>query len=338
MNPIFISYSRIDELFVAAELVPWLESRGIPVWIDRRGIVPGEMWRNSLDEAILDASAVLLIITRASIKSDYVKYEWAYAMGAGIPVIPVIREQGATQKIHPKLNDIQHVDLTLMSPRVWDTLEQTLKAAQQSNVDPRQRAADSRPQPNAISHLIATLRDPKLDMKERAFTARTLGDLLPNKDPASDQQIRSALNEILFDSAAPAELRSSALAAEIMTANQDLIAAFPSLLKDRAANVRYATVDALTRHFSASAALPMLNFAADFKSNKSYLHRRKAIRVIRLNLDTPGVRESLLNPDTVVDVTERLTMLINGPDDHMRDMAKQIGYELGLITESEVAE
>ncbi len=108
MEHLFLSYSHQDADFIH-DLVPDLKNAGFTPWTDVDGIQPGDSWRTSIDNAIRQSFAVLVLMTPAARTSEYVTYEWAYAMGLGITVIPVMLEKTT---LHPKLEELQYVDFT----------------------------------------------------------------------------------------------------------------------------------------------------------------------------------------------------------------------------------
>ncbi len=105
MGHVFISYARKDARLVDA-LRQKLKEAGFEVWTDSV-LRPGNDWRHEIDEAIRNAFALLVIITPAAKSSEYVTYEWAFALGLGIKVIPVIVKG---TPLHPRLEFLQHVD------------------------------------------------------------------------------------------------------------------------------------------------------------------------------------------------------------------------------------
>lgn len=105
MGHVFISYGRKDAKFVDT-LREKLKEAGFDVWTDSV-LRPGNDWRQEIDEAIRNAFALLVIITPAAKMSEYVTYEWAFALGLGIKVIPVIVRP---TPLHPRLEFLQHVD------------------------------------------------------------------------------------------------------------------------------------------------------------------------------------------------------------------------------------
>lgn len=108
MKHIFVSYAREDKNF-AQELNKRLrESHQIP-WqasIDLKG---GENWQDAIDKALRNAEALVVVMSPHATKSQYVTYEWAFAFGAGVPVIPVVRKRTT---LHPRLNTLQYIDFT----------------------------------------------------------------------------------------------------------------------------------------------------------------------------------------------------------------------------------
>ncbi|MBZ0299155.1 MAG: TIR domain-containing protein [Anaerolineae bacterium] len=107
MSHIFISYSRKDADF--AEIVrEQIVDAGFEVWMD--SILPaGFDWRQEIDQSIRQAFALLVVISPDSKVSEYVTYEWAFALGIGIKVIPLIYKPAP---LHPRLETVQHIDFT----------------------------------------------------------------------------------------------------------------------------------------------------------------------------------------------------------------------------------
>lgn len=134
-NPkVFISYSSLDGDF--AELMKLkLEAVGIDVWRDVNEILPGEEWRNEIDYGLLNCDSVVVLLNENSCNSPYVTYEWAFALGNGKNIIPVLLEDC---ELHPRIKVLQYLDFTNRK-RPWDKLERRIKdlyqkaAAQKSN-------------------------------------------------------------------------------------------------------------------------------------------------------------------------------------------------------------
>jgi nicotinamidase/pyrazinamidase len=89
-------------------------------WLAADDIEPGDEYRQSIDDALRAARAVVLILSPESCSSMFVTYEWAYALGRGIPVIPVLLRPGG--KIHPRLEVLQYLSFEKHSDQPWDRL------------------------------------------------------------------------------------------------------------------------------------------------------------------------------------------------------------------------
>ena len=76
MKPnIFISYSRREVGFVD-QLANHLEKEGHTFWLDYRSLVPGQPWEEQIYQGIMNANIVLLVVSKASLASNNVEYEW----------------------------------------------------------------------------------------------------------------------------------------------------------------------------------------------------------------------------------------------------------------------
>src|SRR5258708_35387101 len=117
---VFLSYAHEDREFVN-EIVGQLRQVAIPFWYDNH-IRAGETWSQSIDDAIADCAVLLLVNSTHALESPYVQYEWAFAVGAKKPVIPIIIEswQLLGTKTHDRLKAIQHLDFS--ATRNWNAL------------------------------------------------------------------------------------------------------------------------------------------------------------------------------------------------------------------------
>ena len=121
---VFISYAQADRGYaVAVERA--LESFGKIVWSDKR-IATGADWDSEIQNALRSASAVVLIVSADSLSSQYVNYELGSAIGAGIPVIPVlVGEVGSLPKHlqHIQAVDARALDSTSIGSKVAEAVE-----------------------------------------------------------------------------------------------------------------------------------------------------------------------------------------------------------------------
>lgn len=190
LSQVFISYKREQ-----SELVQPVESKlqeaGFDVWIDRK-IHVGTEWREKIDEEIRKSIALIVIMTEEAKASEYITYEWAFAYGAGVRVIPLIYIE--PDKLHPRLVTLQwlkHDDFQL-----WHKLINSLRDAQSSQL--------------TIHHAIWGA-DKKMDnvtrtVRERVSAGRLdmfahkdyLGDPAPN-DPKKLVVVYSYQGEVDFE-------------------------------------------------------------------------------------------------------------------------------------------
>jgi hypothetical protein len=116
---VYVSYKHEDKDF-ADMLMRQLQVAGFTVWMDTEYLRAGENWREAINLAIKEAFALVLVISPESKSSEYVTYEWAYAQGAGVKVVPVLIR--TTDKLHPQLEQLQYLDFTDRARPPWDKL------------------------------------------------------------------------------------------------------------------------------------------------------------------------------------------------------------------------
>jgi hypothetical protein len=88
---IFMSYSR-RELGFVDDLVSKLEGKGYDVWLDYRVLIPGTPWKGQIAKGLHDSDTVLLVVSKASIASEYVELEWRHFLDTDKRVILLIFE------------------------------------------------------------------------------------------------------------------------------------------------------------------------------------------------------------------------------------------------------
>lgn len=125
MSHIFISYHQGDADFAAVMSIH-IEKASFDTWMDKNRLRPGQDWSVEIDEAIINAHALIVIMSPEAKASEYVTYEWSFALGAGVPVIPVMYKDTT---LHPRLARLQHLKFTDTTVRPWDVLMDTVKEA-----------------------------------------------------------------------------------------------------------------------------------------------------------------------------------------------------------------
>ena len=77
MPDIYISYAR-SESSSASELARAIQQAGFSVWWDRQ-IMAGDKWANQIEEQLNSAGCVIVLWSRNSVSSDWVREEALYA-------------------------------------------------------------------------------------------------------------------------------------------------------------------------------------------------------------------------------------------------------------------
>lgn len=154
MHHVFLSYSRADGDF--AEVVRTrLGEAGFGCWLDRSEIQAGEAWCEEIDDAIRAASAVVLILTSSARASEFVSYEWAFALGAGTPLVPLMLQP---TPLPPRLSTLHHLDFTRREARPWTDLIERVRVLTADRRAPT--AMVSTRAPAIVREAAATLDDP----------------------------------------------------------------------------------------------------------------------------------------------------------------------------------
>ncbi|MCY2992444.1 MAG: toll/interleukin-1 receptor domain-containing protein [Planctomycetota bacterium] len=96
-----------------------LEKAGHTAWVDTERLTVGVDWREEIDQAIRDALALIAIMTPTARSSEYVTYEWAFAWGVGVKVIPILL---ANTQLHPRLEALQYLNFSNRAARPWTQL------------------------------------------------------------------------------------------------------------------------------------------------------------------------------------------------------------------------
>lgn len=151
MAHVFISYAHTDSDFVALMKLE-LEKSGFTTWVDHDRLQAGEDWRVGIDEAIQGAFAVIAVMTQEAYQSQYVTYEWAYALGMGVKVIPLMLRETA---LHPRLEALQYLNFSGRNERPWERLMQRLSEIEQQ-FNPG-KVSVSRDAPSAVKQAVLML-------------------------------------------------------------------------------------------------------------------------------------------------------------------------------------
>jgi TIR domain-containing protein len=102
---VFISYARDDAAY-AHRLAEELRRRGFDVWIDKN-IRHGERWAATLEQAVRDCAALIVIMTPEAEISEWVRNELKLALAGNKPVFPLLLKGQPFES----LDSIQYADV-----------------------------------------------------------------------------------------------------------------------------------------------------------------------------------------------------------------------------------
>jgi MinD-like ATPase involved in chromosome partitioning or flagellar assembly len=164
MTQIFLSYAREDHEFIE-DLKSRLEEHDYSTWIDSEDIRLGADWQREIDNGINQSDIVIVVMTPDAKNSEYVTYEWAFALGAKKEVITILLER---TELHSRLKALQHVDFCKVHR--WDQffrgLEQIeILASNSSEVE----SYETHTLPRYIRQAVADLDDIEPEKRERAL-------------------------------------------------------------------------------------------------------------------------------------------------------------------------
>jgi hypothetical protein len=129
MPNIFISYARRDRA-EAERIVSELRKANLSGWMDASDLATGSSIASEVRNALNHASAVLVLLSPASLHSQWVQFEIGAAEALGKPIIPVLIEGGADLETEapPILRQRQWVDARHRPPaEVAREIEAALK-------------------------------------------------------------------------------------------------------------------------------------------------------------------------------------------------------------------
>ena len=227
MQHIFISYKN-EDLDFAENVISRLEKEGFTTWADSK-IGAGEEWRTSIDLAVKNALALVVIMTPEAKASEYVTYEWAFAWGVGIKVIPVMLRP---TQLHPRLEALQYLDFTNAKSRPWDRLIEEVRAA--SNAPLTYSVSIPLNSPPFIRQAVASLDSANFDDRTGAIKTLEMA-----RTPAAYAVLREALKHPLPD------VRSAAADSLKGVNDPATVAALIEATKDPERDVRRAAADSL---------------------------------------------------------------------------------------------
>lgn len=275
---VFISYKHEDETF-AATLIRQVQLAGFTVWIDSEQLRAGENWREAINYAIRDAFALVVIMTPEAKASEYVTYEWAYALGAGVRIIPIMLRPAV---MHPQLEMLQFLDFTDPARPSWDRLIRRLWEVQGEHHPYSIPLARDAPAP--VRSAVAALDNHNADERRSALRA-----LAQTNHASAYAALVAAVQHPLRD------VRVDAAFLLAKQSNYKEAAAVPGLLDaltDEDSRIRMAAAKALGEIGDPMAVAPLLHILTD--SSDSDLRWAATGALGRMGMAAlPGLLEAL---------------------------------------------
>ena len=274
---VFVSYKN-EDLDFAENVISRLEKAGFTTWTDLK-IGAGEEWRNAIDLAIKNSFSLVAIMTPEAKASEYVTYEWAFAWGVGIKVIPVMLRP---TQLHPRLEALQHLDFTHVKTRPWDKLLEEVRAA--SNAPLAHSVNIPLNSPPFIRQAVASL-----DSAVRSDREAAVETLAIARTPAAYAVLRESLNHPLPD------VRGAAARALGVLKDASAVPALIEALKDPYENVRGRAAQALGAIKDASAVPALIETLKDPSENLRGT-AAQALGAIKDASAVPALIETLKDP------------------------------------------
>ncbi len=140
---VFVSHSARDREFVRGEIIACLHAAGIETWYSEDDIRTADHWERSILAGLRACDWFLVVMSRNSARSEWVKDElhWAMEHRAG-RIVPVLIGGCEPQDFHIRLARIQYVQFKDADPQACDQLVQRFAAPRAS--PPPERVREDR--------------------------------------------------------------------------------------------------------------------------------------------------------------------------------------------------
>lgn len=128
MSRAFISYARNDGMEIASEIYEKLQLHNLNPWRDTANLISGHPWDESIDDAIADSYAMIVVATDLAVVSAGVTYEWATAQALKNIRLILIFFPGKRDLLPKQINILHQLEWGTMD--FWGKLINDLKQAQ----------------------------------------------------------------------------------------------------------------------------------------------------------------------------------------------------------------
>lgn len=134
MEQVFLSYAAQDAP-TALVVEEALHRHGLRTW-SARDLAVGSNWSREIMNALDEAAAVVVLVTPASLQSNWVSHEWSAAIARSKRVIPALAAGATYSDLPPVLGKRQAVDLSADLDAGIERIAAALEPLQRSNEPP----------------------------------------------------------------------------------------------------------------------------------------------------------------------------------------------------------
>lgn len=106
MPTVFISYDHEDQT-VVEQLERKLQQHGIDIWRDQNNVRAGDLWPETISQAIADCDVVLLVWSGHAEASHFVNFEWNQAIASRKHIVPCVLDRTPMPPAFQALHQIQ---------------------------------------------------------------------------------------------------------------------------------------------------------------------------------------------------------------------------------------
>ncbi len=184
MTHVYISHARADSAFARAAAAR-LSAAGLTAWLSEAD----QSWSETTDRAIREAFALITIVTPAARACEQMTYEWAFAAGAGVPVVPLVLRPAP---LPPRLSALRCLDFTDDSSQPWEALLSYLRRTEQRR--PAGGIVLPPDAPQVVRRAVENLDSSSADERRQAIST-----LDSNSHPAALDALREALAHSMQD-------------------------------------------------------------------------------------------------------------------------------------------
>ena len=275
MTHVYVSHARADAAFARAAAAR-LSAAGLTARLSEADQDGSE----AADRAIREAFALVTIVTPAARACEQITYEWAFAAGAGVPIVPLLLRPAP---LPPRLSALRCLDFTDASSQPWETLLGYLRWI--AGRRPAGSIVVPPDAPQVVRRAVENLDSSSADERRQAIST-----LDSNSHPAALAALREALAHSMQDVRHEALFR---LARRDSFRDPRAVPALIAALRDGQPDVRAQAVRVLGRIGDDPAILALVN-ELDDRDKRVSAAARSALVTLGIDTVARSAVESIL--------------------------------------------